>query len=266
MPSPTPDLPPAPTAAVTMRGVAKRYGELAVLRDLDLDVAAGEKLALIGPSGSGKSTILRILMTLEAIDAGEVRIGGELLWRAPGDADARAAAAARRRLARRIGMVFQHFNLFPHMSVLRNLTDAPIHVLGLAPADAAERAHDLLARVGLTDKAGAFPAQLSGGQKQRVAIARALAMQPEIMLFDEVTSALDPEVVGEVLDVLRGLARDTGMTMLLVTHEMAFAREFADRVVFMDGGRIVESGPPAQLFGEPREDRTRAFLRRVLER
>jgi polar amino acid transport system ATP-binding protein len=265
MPSPATDE-PATKPVVTMRGVTKRYGELVVLRALDLEVAPNEKLALIGPSGSGKSTILRILMTLEDIQAGEIRIGDEALWTARGDTAVKAEPATRRRLARRIGMVFQHFNLFPHMTVLRNITDAPVHVLNKPAAEAEALAHELLGQVGLAEKADAYPAQLSGGQKQRVAIARALAMQPEIMLFDEVTSALDPEVVGEVLDVLRTLAQRSGMTMLLVTHEMAFARDFADRVVFMDGGRIVESGPPEQLFGSPNEERTQTFLRRVLTR
>src|SRR5690606_5883337 len=224
----------------------------------------GEKLALIGPSGSGKSTILRILMTLEAIQAGEVTVDGQVMWRMEGDRPVQADRATLRQIRRRVGMVFQHFNLFPHMSVMRNLTEAPIHVLGLDPATAEGRARDLLDRVGLAGKADSYPAQLSGGQKQRVAVARALAMQPDIMLFDEVTSALDPEVVGEVLDVLRDLAHESGMTMLLVTHEMGFAREIADRVVFMDGGRVVEAGPPEQVFGDPAEERTREFLRRVL--
>jgi polar amino acid transport system ATP-binding protein len=249
---------------VSMRGVEKRYGELRILRGLDLDVTRGEKLALIGPSGSGKSTILRILMTLESIEAGEVRIGEDFLWTARGDASVRAEKRELARVRRRVGMVFQHFNLFPHMSVLRNITEAPIHVLGMARADAERRARELLESVGLSGKADARPSELSGGQKQRVAIARALAMEPEIMLFDEVTSALDPEVVGEVLDVLRALAQGSGMTMLLVTHEMGFARELSDRVLFMDGGRIVESGPPAQIFDSPREERTQAFLRRIL--
>jgi len=246
--------------AVELRGVRKRYGELCVLDGLDLAVARGEKLALIGPSGSGKSTVLRILMTLEAIQAGEVRIGGEALWSAGQPAD----AATTRRLRGQVGMVFQHFHLFPHMSVLRNLTEAPVHVLGLSDAEAEARGRALLQKVGLADKAEAWPAQLSGGQKQRVAIARALALRPQIMLFDEVTSALDPEMVGEVLDVLRELAHGSGMTMLLVTHEMGFAREIADRVVFMDGGRVVESGPPEAIFGAPTQPRTRAFLERVL--
>ena len=250
-------------AAIIMRGVVKRFGANEILRGLDLEVARSEKLALIGPSGSGKSTILRILMTLEEIQGGEVRVFGEPMWTAEGGRAVPAPRARLPALRRRFGMVFQHFNLFPHMNVLRNLTEAPIHVLRLPEAEARERARGLLARVGLADREDAYPAQLSGGQKQRVAIARALAMEPDVMLFDEVTSALDPEVVGEVLEVLRDLAATSGMTMLLVTHEMSFAREFADRVVFMDGGRIVESGPPAQVFGDPREERTRTFLRRV---
>lgn len=247
-----------------MCGVVKRYGDVEVLRGLDLVVDPGEKLALIGPSGSGKSTVLRILMTLDDIHGGEVHIDGEPLWSTDRSGPVRADAASLLRLRRRVGMVFQHFNLFPHMSVLRNITEAPIHVLGRPRETAEARARELLEQVGLAHKADARPSQLSGGQKQRVAIARALAMDPQIMLFDEVTSALDPEVVGEVLDVLRALAERSGMTMLLVTHEMGFAREFADRAVFMDGGRVVESGPPEQLFGSPREERTKSFLRRVL--
>jgi polar amino acid transport system ATP-binding protein len=264
MPSHTPD--DDATPLVAMRRVSKLYGNLVVLRGLDLDVSRAEKVALIGPSGSGKSTILRILMMLEDIQEGDVRIGSEAMWTAQGGSSVRADAATRKRLNRRIGMVFQHFNLFPHMTALANIVDAPIHVLGLDRATAERHARDLLAQVGLADKASSYPNQLSGGQKQRVAIARALAMEPEIMLFDEVTSALDPEVVGDVLDVLRDLAKRSAMTMLLVTHEMAFAREFADRVVFMDSGRIVESGPPEQLFGRPQHERTQSFLRRVLAR
>jgi polar amino acid transport system ATP-binding protein len=250
--------------SIQMRGVEKRFGELRVLQGLDLDAREGEKLALIGPSGSGKSTILRILMTLEDIQQGEIFIEGDALWKSVNGQPVRAEKGELQKIRTKIGMVFQHFNLFPHMSVLRNLTEAPIHVLKKPAAEAEEVARDLLDKVGLADKADAWPAQLSGGQKQRVAVARALAMQPNIMLLDEVTSALDPEVVGEVLDVLRDLARDSGMTMLLVTHEMGFAREIADRVVFMDGGRIVESGPPEQIFNEPQEERTRTFLQRVL--
>ncbi|MBZ0254067.1 MAG: ectoine/hydroxyectoine ABC transporter ATP-binding protein EhuA [Candidatus Methylomirabilis sp.] len=244
------------TPAVRLSGVEKRYGDLVVLRDLDLEAARSEKLAVIGPSGSGKSTVLRVIMTLERVDAGTLEIGGE-----PVRYDDRAALRAARR---KVGMVFQHFNLFPHMTALRNVAEAPIHVLGLSKAEARERAEELLGRVGLADKADAYPAQLSGGQKQRVAIARALAMRPEIMLFDEVTSALDPELVGEVLGVLRRLAEESDMTMLIVTHEMGFAREIADRVIFMEEGKVVEEGAPEAIFGEPERERTREFLRRVL--
>lgn len=254
----------SPSLSVQMRHVEKRFGELRVLQGLDLDVREGEKLALIGPSGSGKSTILRILMALEEIQKGEILIEGEALWKSVNGQAVRASRSELQQIRARVGMVFQHFNLFPHMNVLRNLTEAPVQVRKMPAAEAETLARELLGKVGLADKADAWPAQLSGGQKQRVAIARALAMQPNIMLLDEVTSALDPEVVGEVLDVLRDLAHDSGMTMLLVTHEMGFAREIADRVVFMDGGRIVEAGPPEQIFNEPKEERTRAFLQRVL--
>jgi polar amino acid transport system ATP-binding protein len=249
---------------LVLRGVEKRFGETAVLRNLDLSVAAGEKVALIGPSGSGKSTILRILMTLESVQAGEVEIDGQRLWGATetGPATTAADVAAARRA---VGMVFQHFNLFPHMRVLRNVTEAPIHVLGLPRAEAARQGLELLRRVGLEGKADAFPSELSGGQKQRVAIARALAMRPRILLFDEVTSALDPEVVGEVLEVLRDLARASEITMLIVTHHMRFAADIADRVVFLDGGRVVEEGTPEILFTNPRRERTREFLQRVLD-
>lgn len=246
-------------SALEFRGVAKRYGSTSVLEDLNFTVAPGEKVALIGPSGSGKSTVLRIAMTLEDIQEGSVRVHGVSLWE-----NGKAADRAQARRARaHLGMVFQHFHLFPHLSVLDNLTLAPRLVSKKSPADVRDEAMALLRRVGLEDKAHAWPDQLSGGQKQRVAIARALAMQPDIMLFDEVTSALDPEMVGEVLDVLRELGATTSMSMLLVTHEMAFARQFADRVVFMDGGRVVEAGPPEALFGSPREERTQQFLRRV---
>lgn len=239
--------------------VTKRYGDLIVLEDFDFALGAGEKVALIGPSGSGKSTVLRIAMTLEDVQSGTVRVHGTPLWQDGEPAD----RAQTRRARAHLGMVFQHFHLFPHLSVLDNLTLAPRLVNKKASDAAREEALGLLRRVGLEEKAGAWPDQLSGGQKQRVAIARALAMQPDIMLFDEVTSALDPEMVGEVLDVLRELGATTSMSMLLVTHEMAFARQFADRVVFMDGGRVVEAGPPEELFGSPREDRTQQFLRRV---
>lgn len=247
------------SAVLEFRNVTKRYGETRVLEAFDFALQAGEKVALIGPSGSGKSTVLRIAMTLEDIQGGDVRVHGEYLWRA----GTPASRAQTHRLRAHLGMVFQHFHLFPHLSVIDNVTLAPRLSAGKAPAEATERARALLERVGLIDKADAWPEQLSGGQKQRVAIARALAMQPDIMLFDEVTSALDPEMVGEVLDVLRELGQRTDMSMLLVTHEMAFARQFADRIVFMDGGRIVESGEPAEVLDAPREQRTRQFLQRV---
>lgn len=239
--------------------IIKRFGAVTVLDNFDFSVNAGEKVALIGPSGSGKSTVLRIAMTLEDIQAGSVRVHGEYLWH-EGEAVGRAQA---HRVRAHLGMVFQHFHLFPHLSALQNITLAPRLVSEKTSAVAAAEGLALLRRVGLEDKADAWPGQLSGGQKQRVAIARALAMQPDIMLFDEVTSALDPEMVGEVLDVLRELGSTTEMSMLLVTHEMAFARQFADRVVFMDGGRVVEAGTPEALFDNPQEERTQQFLQRV---
>ena len=242
--------------------VTKRFDSTTVLEGFDFALAQGERVALIGPSGSGKSTVLRIAMTLENVQAGSVHVHGEPLWRDGEPAD----PARTRSLRAHLGMVFQHFHLFPHLSVLDNLTLAPRLVKKTRAAAAAESALELLRRVGLEDKADAWPDQLSGGQKQRVAIARALAMQPDIMLFDEVTSALDPEMVGEVLEVLRELGRTTDMSMLLVTHEMDFARQFASRVAFMDGGRVVEQGPPARLFDNPAEDRTRRFLQRVRTR
>jgi len=250
---------------IRMRTVRKVYGELVVLDALNLEVPRGQKLALIGPSGSGKSTILRILMALERIDAGSVEIHGESLWTRPGRGSRRAAEERHlRRIRSRVGMVFQQFNLFPHMSVLRNVTEALMHVQRLDRAAARERAVALLEQVGLTDKLDQYPGRLSGGQKQRVAIARALALRPDIMLFDEVTSALDPELVGEVLNVIRGLAHETAMTLLIVTHEMSFAREIADRVVFMEGGHILEDAPPEVIFNRPQVRRTGEFLASVL--
>ncbi len=251
-----------------MQGVVKRYGDDLVLDALDLEVARGEKLAVIGGSGSGKSTILRILMTLEGIDGGRVEIGGESVFTM--DRKGREVPASEehlRRIRREVCMVFQHFNLFPHMSALRNVTEAPRRVLGLSKEEAGERGRELLDRVGLADKADAYPSQLSGGQQQRVAIARALAMRPRVLLFDEVTSGLDPELVGEVLDVLRELAAggEGEKTMLIVTHQMHFAREIADRVVFLDNGRIVEEGAPETIFSTPERARTREFLQSVLE-
>jgi polar amino acid transport system ATP-binding protein len=249
---------------IAFSSVTKRFGERTVLKALDLDIPRGEKLAIIGPSGSGKSTILRILMTLENVEAGSVRIGEQFLWR--GDvhqakkADDKTTAAVRRR----IGMVFQQFNLFPHMTALQNVAAAPIKVLGQSKDAAYALARDLLAKVGLSDKVNAYPGFLSGGQQQRVAIARALAMNPEILLLDEVTSALDPELVGEVLNVIRLIAKESSLTILMVTHQMGFAREFADRVCFIDGGVVVEDAAPAQFFDSPVNPRTQDFLRAVI--
>ena len=251
---------------VRFRSVTKRYGELTVLDHLDLDVETNERVAIIGPSGSGKSTLLRVLMTLERIDSGVIEVDGEPLTHM--EQNGRLVPADRRHLRRmrgKIGMVFQHFNLFPHMTALENCIEAPIHVLGLSRHEATERASELLTMVGLADKRDAFPSQLSGGQQQRVAIARALAMRPKVMLFDEVTSALDPELTSEVLNVIRRLAEAHNLTMLMVTHQMGFAKEFADRICFFDQGRIAEQGGPEQIFSEPRNERTRAFLRAVLE-
>ena len=246
--------------------VVKRFGDLTVLDELDFQVKRGEKVSIIGPSGSGKSTVLRILMTLEGIDGGLVNVGGEPLWHEPGSDGLRAASEAHlRKMRAQLGMVFQQFNLFPHMTVLRNITEAPVKVLGLSKADANLRAEELLDLVGLADQAQKYPHQLSGGQQQRVGIARALAMRPSILLFDEPTSALDPELVGEVLNVIGQLAEEHDLTMLLVTHEMRFAREISDRVCFFDRGQIREEGTPEELFSAPNEDRTREFLKAVLD-
>ena len=258
---------PAGPPLIRFSQVRKSYGELRVLDDLDLEIAAGEKVAIIGPSGSGKTTILRLLMTLERYESGTIEVGGELLGlRREGDRLVPDREAHLRQVRKQIGMVFQHFNLFPHMTALQNVIEAPIRVLGLPRREAEARARELFAMVGLQEKAGSYPRHLSGGQQQRVAIARALAMRPRIMLFDEVTSALDPELVGEVLRVIRQLAKESGMTMLIVTHEMSFARDVSDRVIFMEKGRIVEQGEPGVIFREPRSERTRAFLKAVLER
>ena len=249
---------------IRIQNLQKSFGSLTVIDGLNFDVMKGEKLALIGPSGSGKTTILRILMTLEDISGGRIEVCGEPLYHLPGPGDRPADEAHLHRMRRHIGMVFQHFNLFPHKSVLQNITLAPVLTKGESRASAEKRARELLDMVGLADKAGYMPSQLSGGQKQRVAIARALAMQPQIMLFDEVTSALDPELVEEVLEVMKRLATETDMTMLLVTHEMGFAHDFADRVLFFDKGRIVEQGPPDQIFTAPKQDRTKSFLRKII--
>ncbi|WP_281374645.1 amino acid ABC transporter ATP-binding protein [Aureimonas mangrovi] len=249
---------------VTVRGVSKSFGSHRALADIDLDVARGEVLCIIGPSGSGKSTLLRCLNQIEKPDAGAIRIDGDLAgYRQKGDAlyELDDRAVARQRLS--CGMVFQRFNLFNHMTVLQNVMEGPVTVLRRKRAEVKAEALRLLSRVGLAEKASAYPAQLSGGQQQRVAIARALAMQPKLMLFDEPTSALDPELVGEVLAVMRDLAA-SGMTMIVVTHELGFAREVADRVIFMDAGRIVETGAPSAILVQPREQRTRDFIAAVL--
>jgi len=244
---------PAPPM-VELRGVHKSFGDVRVLNGVDLTVDRGEVLVVIGPSGGGKSTLLRCVNLLEPVTAGQVLLEGDEISGPGVDLDL---------VRRRIGMVFQQFNLFPHLSAVDNLTLAPRKLLRTPKAQAQERAHTLLARVGLAGKEKNYPRQLSGGQQQRVAIARALMMDPHVMLFDEVTSALDPELVSEVLDVMRDLAR-SGMTMLCVTHEMGFARELGDRLVFVDGGVIAEQGPPAALLDDPTQDRTRQFLRKVL--
>jgi polar amino acid transport system ATP-binding protein len=244
--------------------VGKKFGAHAALIDVSLDVAAGEVVCIIGPSGSGKTTFLRCINQLERIDAGAIWLNGELTgYRHVGGALHPLSEAEIGRQRRLTGMVFQRFNLFPHMTALQNITEGPIQVLKRPPAEARADAMRLLERVGLSHKANAYPAELSGGQQQRVAIARSLAMAPKLMLFDEPTSALDAELVGEVLQVMRDLAA-SGMTMLVVTHELAFAREVAHRVVFMDDGRIVEAGTPAEIMNDPKEARTRAFLRTVL--
>lgn len=265
--NPTTQQPAQATPLVRFAGVTKRYGELTVLDGLDLQIEEGEKVAIIGPSGSGKSTLLRVLMTLEGIDEGVIEVDGEPLTHMSDASGQLVPANARhlRRVRGKVGMVFQSFNLFPHMNALQNVMEAPVQVLGLSKAEARERAEELLAMVGLEDKLEHFPAQLSGGQQQRVAIARALAMRPKVMLFDEVTSALDPELCGEVLNVIRRLGEAHNLTMLMVTHQMGFAREFADRVCFFHEGRIHEQGSPDELFNNPREERTREFLSAVNE-
>jgi polar amino acid transport system ATP-binding protein len=249
---------------VKAENVHKSFGHVDVLKGIDLEVANGEVFCLLGPSGSGKSTFLRCINHLEQVDGGRLSVDGQLIgYKEVGgklhEMHEREVAAQRRD----IGMVFQRFNLFPHLTALENVMEAPVQVRGESKSAARERALQLLDRVGLADRAGNYPAQLSGGQQQRVAIARALAMKPKLMLFDEPTSALDPELVGEVLDVMKDLARE-GMTMIVVTHEIGFAREVADTVVFMDGGVVVESGKPADVIGNPQHPRTKAFLSKVL--
>jgi ABC-type polar amino acid transport system ATPase subunit len=252
------------TPMVLAEGVSKSFGSNEVLKSISLSVRPGEVLCIIGPSGSGKSTFLRCINHLERVDAGRLSVDGQVVgYRQHGDKlyELKPKEASRQR--QDIGMVFQRFNLFPHMTALENIIEAPIRVKGIPKARAIERANELLARVGLADKGDHYPSQLSGGQQQRVAIARALAMDPKLMLFDEPTSALDPELVGEVLDVMKGLAA-SGMTMVVVTHEMGFAREVADELVFMDGGVVVESGDPREVLANPQHQRTQAFLSKVL--
>ena len=251
---------------IKFENVCKRYGPLTVLDRLNMEVATGELVTIIGPSGSGKTTVLRVLMTLETIEEGLISIDGEPLNKMrSGGGLVPASTAHIRRIRAKIGMVFQNFNLFPHMTALGNCIEAPIYSLGLSKAEAIGRAEELLAMVGLADKRGHYPSQLSGGQQQRVAIARALAMRPEILLFDEPTSALDPEMVGEVLQVIRQLATEHNYTMLLVTHQMGFAREVSSRVCFFDAGRFLEEGPAREFFASPRNERTKEFLDKVLE-
>ncbi|MFE7706414.1 amino acid ABC transporter ATP-binding protein [Streptomyces sp. NPDC057486] len=242
-------------AFIEIDGVHKSYGQTPVLRGIDLTVAQHQVVTLIGASGSGKSTLLRCINGLEEISGGEIRVGGDVASGRGTDVD---------RLRRDVGMVFQHFNLFPHMSVVRNVALAPMQVRGIPRVEAEERARALLARVGLADKADSMPDRLSGGQQQRVAIVRALATGPRALLLDEITSALDPELVAEVLAIVRELA-EGGMTMLLATHEMGFAREVSNKVCFLHQGVLLEEGPPEQIFGDPQQERTRAFLRRIVE-
>ncbi len=244
----------APMPALRIEGLHKSFGDLEVLKGIDLELAEHEVVCLIGSSGSGKSTLLRCVNLLEKIDAGRIVVAGHEITAKDVDVN---------RIRRKIGIVFQAFNLFPHMSVLDNVALAPRKVLGLSRADAETRATELLERIGLADKRREYPDRLSGGQQQRVAIVRALAMQPDLLLLDEITSALDPELVAEVLNLIRELAGN-GMTMLIATHEMSFAREIANRVCFLDAGRILETAPPAEMFSTPREERTRQFLDRVI--
>lgn len=248
---------------VKYEDVHKSFGDVEVLKGIDLEVAPGEKVSLIGPSGSGKTTIIRMLMTLEQPTAGIINVNGEPLWHKKVNGEFVPADEKHLRKVRgNIGMVFQHFNLFPHMTILKNCTSGPINVLGLSKEEAEQRAVEMLKKVGLGDKLDNYPVQLSGGQQQRVAIARAVVMRPKVMLFDEVTSALDPELVGEVLEVIRGLAEEGEMAMILVTHEMEFARDIADRIVFLDGGTIAEQGSPEDVLEHSKSERLQSFLGR----
>ena len=260
------ELPQGDRPMVRFMNVTKRYGSLTVLENLDLDVAEGEMVTIIGPSGSGKTTVLRMLMTLETIDDGVIYVDGKPLTHM--ERRGRLVPADERYLRRMrssIGMCFQHFNLFPHMTALQNCMEGPVQVLGLSRAEARARSEELLDMVGMIEKKDQHPSRLSGGQQQRVAIARALAMRPKVMLFDEVTSALDPEVIGEVTNVIRRLVAEHNLTMLMVTHQMGFARDISDRVCFFFGGKIEEQGTPDQLFGNPQRERTQQFLSAVKE-
>lgn len=250
---------------IEFKNVHKRFGETTIFDGFNFRVEENEIVSIIGPSGSGKSTLLRILMTLEGIDGGYINVAGESLWHMLWNGKYVPASNKHlHKMREQLGMVFQHFNLFPHMTVKRNITEAPMRVKGLSRQEAEKSAEDLLELVGLSDKADSYPNDLSGVQKQRVGIARALAMRPAILLLDEITSALDPELVDEVLDVIRNLAKEQDFTMLLVTHEMYFAREISDRVCFFDKGKIVEEGKPEAIFTAPKEERTKAFLNAYL--
>jgi len=253
------------SASIHINNLRKSYGDLEVLRGIDLEIPAGQTVAMIGPSGSGKSTLLRMLMTLDKPTDGEILIDGESMWKNEQGVAQRSNSPHVRRVRGKIGMVFQHFNLFPHKTALGNVIEAPIHVEGLSRDQAEKRGKEYLDMVGLGDKFDAYPAQLSGGQKQRVGIARALAMRPEIMLLDEVTSALDPELVGGILQIIRDLSAKRTMTLIMVTHQMKFAEVASDRTLFFDQGNIVEDAESNQLFAHPKEARTQQFLRSVIE-
>jgi polar amino acid transport system ATP-binding protein len=258
---------PAPegSAHIEFRDVVKKFGDHTVLNDLNFTVSKGERVTLIGPSGSGKTTILRLVMTLEELTGGYIHVGGNpLQYEEQGGKRMRIPDKRRRRTTTDIGMVFQHFNLFPNMTVMENVIEAPMHVMGLSKAAAVEKAESLLDKVGMAWKKDARPSELSGGQQQRIAIARALAMDPEILLLDEVTSALDPELVGEVLAVLKDIAAETDISMLIVTHEMQFARDVSDRVMMFDQGSVVEQASPERIFSDPEHQRTRDFLHAIL--
>lgn len=260
------ELPENDRPMIRFMRVHKNYGQLSVIQDLNFDVAEGEMVSIIGPSGSGKTTVLRILMTLETINEGIIYVDGKpLTHMAKNGVLVPADERHLRKMRMSIGMCFQHFNLFPHMTALQNCMEGPVQVLGLSKQDARERSEELLAMVGMIDKKDQHPSRLSGGQQQRVAIARALAMRPKIMLFDEVTSALDPEVIGEVTNVIRKLVSEHNLTMLMVTHQMGFARDISDRVCFFYGGKIEEQGAPDELFGNPQRERTKQFLSAVTE-